>query len=153
MTLMEGQSLPTPPAPKSPRPSSLSFADVFPEPEIRRPEKSQDEAASPADPGTLKLRESGTSYVQSTHWEAVLVEIRGLKEVVADSKASSGSHLFYGPNRHATRDEILTAVPPRPIVDRLMSLHFDSYLITLCQYVQAFFPLAEALTVCCRPKS
>ena len=152
VTLMEGQSLPTPPAPKSPRPSSLSFADVFSE--IRRPKKSQDEAASPADPGTLKLRESGTSYVQSAHWEAILTKIRGLKEdLVTDSKAPPGSHLFYGPNRHATRDEILAAVPPRLVVDRLMALHFDSYIITPCQYIQAFFPLSEALTVCCRSHS
>lgn len=126
---MKGQSLPSPRAPKSPRPSSLSFADVFPE--IRRPKKSQDEAASPADPGTLEARESGTSYVQSVHWEAILTKIRGLKEdLVTDTKAPPGSHLFYGPNRHATRDEILAAVPPRPVVDRLMALHFDSYIIT-----------------------
>ncbi|KAL4935595.1 hypothetical protein BDV06DRAFT_125395 [Aspergillus oleicola] len=129
MTLMKGQSLPSPPAPTSPRPSSLSFADALPE--IRRPNESQDEAASPADPGTLKLRESGTSYVQSAHWEAILTKIRGLKEdLVTNSKAPPGSHLFYGPNRHATRDEILAAVPSRPVVDRLMALHFDSYIIT-----------------------
>ncbi|KAH8706035.1 putative Zn(II)2Cys6 transcription factor [Talaromyces proteolyticus] len=132
VTLMEGQSLPTPPAPKSPRTSSQSPADVFPE--IRTPKKPQDEAASPADPGTLKLRESGTSYIQSAHWEAILTKIRGLKEdLVTDSKAPPGSHLFYGPNRHATRDEILVAIPPRPVVDRLMALHFDSYIITPCQ--------------------
>ena len=142
VTLMEGQSPPSPPAPKSPRPSSLSFADVFPE--IRRPKKSQYEAAPPADPGTLKLRESGTIYVQSAHWEAILTKIRGLKEdLVTDSKAPPASHLFYGPNRHATRDEILAAVPPRPVVDRLMALHFDSYIITPCQYFQAFFPLSR----------
>ncbi|KAI2608018.1 putative Zn(II)2Cys6 transcription factor [Hypoxylon sp. NC1633] len=129
VTLMEGQSHQNPPALKSARPSSLSFADVVPE--TRRPKKSQDEAASPADPGTLKLRESGTSYVQSAHWEAILTKIRGLKEdLVTDGKAPLGSHLFYGPNRHATRDEILAAVPPRPVVDRLMALHFDSYIIT-----------------------
>ena len=141
---MKGQSLPNPS-----RPSSLSFTDVLPE--IRRPKKSQDEAASPADPGTLKLRESGTSYVQSVHWEAILTKIKGLKEdLIIDSKTTPGAHLFYGPNRHATRDEILDAVPPRPIVDRLMALHFDSYIVTQCQYIQAFFPLSEALTVCCR---
>jgi hypothetical protein len=131
VTLMEGQSsLPTPPAPKSPTPSSQrSFGYVFSE--SRRATVSQDEVASPADPGTLKLRESGTTYVQSAHWEAILTKIRGLKEdMVTVSKAPPGSHLFYGPNRHATRDEILAAVPPRPIVDRLMALHFDSYIIT-----------------------
>ncbi|RDW58365.1 hypothetical protein BP5796_12295 [Coleophoma crateriformis] len=120
VTLMKGQSLPSPPAPTPPRPSSL-FADVF----------SENEAASPTDPGILKLRESGTSYVQSAHWEAILTKIKGLKEdLVTDSNAPPGSHLFYGPNRHATRDEILAAVPPRPVVDRLMALHFDSYIIT-----------------------
>ncbi|KAM6529843.1 hypothetical protein FALCPG4_007969 [Fusarium falciforme] len=90
--------------------------------------------ATPADtenPGTLEVRESGTSYVQSVHWEAILTKIRGLREdLVTDSKAPPGSHLFYGPNRHATRDEILAAVPPRSVVDRLMALHFDSYIVT-----------------------
>lgn len=129
---MKGQSLPTPPAPKSQRSSSLSSADVLPE--IRRSKKSQDEATSPADPGTLNLRESGTSYVQSVHWEAILTKIRGLKEdLVTDSNCPPGSHLFYGPNRHATRDEIIAAVPPRPVVDRLLALHFDSYIVTQCQ--------------------
>jgi hypothetical protein len=137
---MKGQSLPTPPAQKSPRPSSPSFADVLPE--NQRPQGSQDETASATDPGTLKLRDSGTSYVQSSHWEAILTKIRGLKEdLVADSKTPLGSHLFYGPKRRATRDEILAAVPPRTVVDRLMALHFDSYLITPCQYIQASFPL------------
>ncbi|CAH0043433.1 unnamed protein product [Clonostachys solani] len=127
---MEGQSLPTPPgALKSPRTSLPSFEDELPE--IRRPKKSQHEAESPADPGTLKLRESGASYVQSAHWEAILTKIRGLKEdSVTDSRALPGSHLFYGPNRHATREEILAAIPPRQVVDRLMALHFDSYFVT-----------------------
>jgi hypothetical protein len=159
VTLMEGQSLPSAPASKSPRPSSLLFVDVFPE--IRGPKKPQDVAAYPADPGTLKLRESGTSYIQSAHWEAILLKIRSLEcpetfeeeGEFSECGSKAGSHLFYGPNRHATRDEILAAVPPRPVVDRLMSLHFDSYLITPCQYTQAFPPLSEALTVCCRSHS
>ncbi|KEF54839.1 uncharacterized protein A1O9_09281 [Exophiala aquamarina CBS 119918] len=129
MKLIEGQSLPSPPAPKSPRPGSLSFVDVFPD--TQGPKKFLDDAASPSDPGTLELRESGTSYIQSAHWEAILTKIRGLKEdLVTDSKTPPGSHLFYGQSRHATRDEILAAVPPRPVVDRLMALHFDSYIIT-----------------------
>ncbi|BCS17382.1 Zn(II)2Cys6 transcription factor domain-containing protein [Aspergillus puulaauensis] len=123
VTLMEGQPLPSLPTPNSPRPS-----DVFPHPE--RLNKSPDAAAAPADPGTLKLRESGTSYVQSVHWEAILAKIRGLKEDIVPDSNPPGSHLFYGPNRHATRDEILAAVPPRPVVDRLMALHFDSHIVT-----------------------
>lgn len=139
---MKGQQPPSPPAPKSPRPTSPSLTDVLPE--IPKPKKPQDEAPSPADPGTLEVRESGTSYVQSVHWEAILTKIRGLREdLVTDSKAPPGSHLFYGPNRHATRDEILAAVPPRSVVDRLMALHFDSYIVTPCQYIKSFFALSR----------
>lgn len=142
VTLMKGQSLPTPPASKSPRQSSLST--VGNSVETQRPTKAQDNAASSADPGTLELRESGTSYVQSGHWEAILAKIRGLKEdLVADSKDPRGSHLFYGPNRHATRAEILAAVPPRPVVDRLIALHFDSYIVTQCQCFPALFFLSS----------
>ncbi|KAK6373247.1 hypothetical protein LTS17_008266 [Exophiala oligosperma] len=131
VTLMKGQSLPDPHTPISPRPTnSLPSADVVFS-DTLGPKKSSDEAESPADPGTLNLRNSGTSYVQSVHWEAILTQIRGLKDdLVIDSKPPLGSHLFYGPNRHATRYEILTAVPPRPAVDRLMALHFDSYIVT-----------------------
>ena len=149
VTLMEGQSLPSPSAP-----SSVSFSDVFPQ--IGRPKKSQHETASPTDPGTLKVRESGTSYIQSVHWEAILSKVRGLKEdLVADSKVPPSSHWFYGPNRHVTREEILAAVPPRQVVDRLMTLHFDSYMITPRRYIplSLFFPFPRALTVCCSSHS
>lgn len=149
---MRSQPLPSLPLPKSPGSTSLSPADVIHE--SRRPKNSQDVAASAADPGTLKLRESGTSYVQSVHWEAILCKIRGLREdLVTNSNVPLGSHLFYGPNRHATRDEILAAVPPRPVVDRLMALHFDCYIVTQCQCVQSLFLLPEILTVARRSHS
>ncbi|KIW05761.1 uncharacterized protein PV09_03616 [Verruconis gallopava] len=129
VTLMESQSLPSPLAPISRRKSSFPSTDTLSD--IQGPKKSQNEGVSPADPGTLKLRQCGASYVQSAHWEAILTKIRGLKEdFVTNSKSPSGSHLFYGPHRHASQDEILAAVPPRPVVDRLMALHFDSYIIT-----------------------
>ncbi|KAL4995405.1 hypothetical protein BDV10DRAFT_196766 [Aspergillus recurvatus] len=93
ITLTKGQSPAAPPTPISP------FANVLAE------------DASPADPGTLKLRESGTSYVQSAHWEAILTKIRGLKEdLVSDSKPPP------------------TAVPPCSVVDCLITLYFDSYI-------------------------
>lgn len=117
---MEGQSPPSPPI-------GLS--------EMRNPKRTQGEATSPADPepGTLKFRGTGTSYVQSVHWEAILTKVKGLKEeLVTDGNAPSCSQFFYGQNRHATRDEILAAVPARPVVDRLMAVHFDSYMITPC---------------------
>ncbi|KIW13771.1 hypothetical protein PV08_08962 [Exophiala spinifera] len=128
LAFMNGQPLPPLPVPESPRARSLSSADGSPE--IQKPNETSEETLSPADPGTLNLCESGSSYVQSGHWEAILTKIRGLKEdLVTDSMPPLGSHLFYGPNRHANRDEILAAVPPRPVVDRLMALHFDAYIL------------------------
>lgn len=119
VTLMNGQ----------PRPNLLE-----PIPDIRRPRDLLDEAVTAKDPGTLNLRESGASYVQSGHWESVLTKVRGLRgDLITDSHTLPGSNLFYGPNPHATREEILAAVPSRPVVDRLMALHFDSYILTPCQ--------------------
>lgn len=138
MTLMRGQSLPTPPEQQAPGSDSLLSVDVLPNVGISK--SPQDEFESPADPGTLNLHDSGTSYVQSVHWEAILTKIKGLREdLIADSKAPPGSQLFYGPNRHASRDEILLAIPPRTVVDRLMALHFDSHFVTPCQYIYRLF--------------
>ena len=80
------------------------------------------------------MRESGTNYIQSVHWEAILTKISGLREdMVANNKALPGSQLFYGPGHQATREEILAALPPRPVVDRLMVIHFDRHFITSCR--------------------
>ena len=133
---MKGGSHPTPPASSSRR-SSLPFADLsLDQGSIKEP---QDDAILQSDPGTLKVGESGTSYVQSVHWEAILTKIKGLKEdLVTDSRSPPGSYLFYGLNRHASRDEILRAIPPRTVVDRLMALQLSSNVVTPCQYGQSF---------------
>jgi hypothetical protein len=127
---MKGKSVPIPLAENGfLNPSPISLATPSPQ----TPKQYQGAITSSNDPGTLHLRDSRTSYVQSAHWEAILAKVRGLKEdFVSDSKAPQGSCLFYGPNRHASRDEILAAVPSRPLVDRLMALHFDSCIVTTC---------------------
>lgn len=148
VTLMKGQSPSSPPRTRPSLATSPPITDPSPEMAELTPDHTEAVARSPADPGTLNLREFGSSYVQSAHWEAILTKIRGLKEdLVDDSKTSAGSHLFYGPNRHATREGILAAVPPRPMVDRLMALHFDAHIITPCQFIQAIVQLSRSLTV------
>jgi hypothetical protein len=107
---------------------------VSQQPWIRR--ESHREYETVTDPGTLYTHNSGTSYVQSGHWEAILDKIKGLKkDLIPKIKPPLGSQLFYGPSRYATRDEVLGALPPRPVVDRLLALHFDSYIITPCQCI------------------
>lgn len=113
--------------------SSISGPDAATITQVTSAEAEAD-VASPVDPGTLTVNDLGASYVQSSHWEAILLEVRGLKEdFISNSMAQTGgSSLFYGPSRHATRDEILAAVPTRSVVDRLMAVHFDYHLITPC---------------------
>ena len=131
VSLVKNQSVANPTVTDLPTPSSLP-ADVTPE--SHRP-GTRDQIPPAADPGTLKLRQSGANYVHGAHWEAVLDKVRGLKEDVAEHHVLSGSHMFYGPKRSASREEILAALPARPIVDRLVALHFDSFIITPCSYI------------------
>ncbi|CEJ91939.1 hypothetical protein VHEMI07621 [[Torrubiella] hemipterigena] len=93
-------------------------------------EKPTERETSSVDPGTLRVHQAGTFYMESGHWEDILTKIRGLTEDFVPDKVLPGSHLIYGPNHHSNRDDIVGAVPPRPVVDRLMALHFDSYIIT-----------------------
>jgi hypothetical protein len=89
--------------------------------------------AAAADAGILDQKQSST-YAQSVHWEAVLTKIRGLKnDLVIAARSSSCSGLLYGPSCHMSRDEILGALPPRMVVDRLLAFHFDSHFVTPCR--------------------
>ena len=37
-----------------------------------------------------------------------------------------GPELFFGKNKNATKDELVAAIPARPVVDRLMSKFFHT---------------------------
>lgn len=122
-----------PPQSVSPTPTTVELSrDVLLE--SGSPKRRENESIPPPDHGSLKFGDSGTSYVQSAHWEAILDGIKGLKEDLAtDHDIPRAPLLLYGANRHASRDEILAAIPPRPIVDRLLSQHFNSVDIIPCQ--------------------
>lgn len=95
--------------------------------------RSENKPLYPPDRGKLKLGDSETSYVQSAHWEAILAGIKGVREDLAtDLDIPNGPLLLYGANRQATREEILAAIPPRPVADRLLSDHFNSLEIIPC---------------------
>ena len=132
VTLMQGRSAPTPLGLETPEPSPSSFGDAVLRTQAFR--EVRDNSTCQTDTDVLELHRSGLSYIQSGHWEAILGKIRGLKEDLhVDGKVPSGSSLFYDPNRHATREDLLSAMPVRVVTDRLMALHFDSYMLTPCQ--------------------
>lgn len=94
-----------------------------------------------ADFVSLKLSESATTYVEGSHWTAVLDGISELKEqlpveevaapeivatVLPSNEGAPGPLLLYGGVKHATRDDLLAAIPVRAISDRLISTYFNA---------------------------
>lgn len=96
---------------------------------------------SPSDYGSLSIRDSGVAYVSSAHYGAILDSIAELKNQFAQEDDEEESapdpvqpqtkfplpHLLYSNcPMPGTRESILAAIPPRPVVDRLVSCWFNS---------------------------
>jgi hypothetical protein len=89
----------------------------------------------------MQLTSSGTSYVNSTHWAAILDEIADLKDHFENKENSTpssrppdapfpertGPRLLHGGTRLPPKEEILRAVPARQVADRLVSRYFSSF--------------------------
>ena len=92
--------------------------------------------------GRISLENHETSYVGSAHWTAILDSITELKdhfEDDADDHGLTDPHmeigqlppterpiLLFGSNKNASKLEILSGIPSRPIVDRLISGYFSA---------------------------
>lgn len=99
-------------------------------------------SSSPSDHGSMRIHSHGANYVGSAHWAAVLDSISDLKDryemeeearmIVAGESArhdSPGPRLLYEPVQ-ANKAGILASLPPRPVVDRLVSRYFNSLSLT-----------------------
>ncbi len=115
--------------------------------DIERPLAAREETqlevpASPSDYGTIRVQESGSSYVSSAHWVAVLDSIAQLRDHfvhedqmnahVSDpgqlqqaNPALLRPQLLYGCSVHVTLGSILQAIPPRSVVDRMVFRYFN----------------------------
>ncbi|KAL7624605.1 hypothetical protein AAE478_006172 [Parahypoxylon ruwenzoriense] len=98
-------------------------------------------SVEPSECGTLTNSPAGVSYVDSAHWTALLDGISELKDCIPDT-SEPGYHYYipslvepdYGPSpqllygrfAQASKGEILSTVPKRPVVDRLMSRFFNT---------------------------
>lgn len=101
---------------------------------------------SPSDYGTIRMSKSGPSYANNTHWLAILDSITELREHVAldnpgqepvlqqhaplirfglDTRPTPRPRLLYECSVQPSLSSILQAVPPRPVVDRLVSRYFN----------------------------
>ena len=104
-------------------------------------ENTTDDTSSRFDYGSMKLSNSGASYVNSAHWAAVLDRIAELKDHFEKEEEThvarrlsdppypdlTGPQLLYGCLQYATKEEILASVPTRSVVDRLVSRYFNSF--------------------------
>ncbi|KAI5864023.1 hypothetical protein GGS23DRAFT_562623 [Durotheca rogersii] len=98
-----------------------------------------DTSGEPSDSGTLTNTPAGPSYADGAHWTALLDGISELKEYLQENN-EAGYHyhipphvmpdygpspeLLYGRFTQATKGEILSTVPKKPVADRLISKFF-----------------------------
>ncbi|KAL4911992.1 hypothetical protein BDW62DRAFT_36209 [Aspergillus aurantiobrunneus] len=88
--------------------------------------------------GKLLVKDTGTSYIDSAHWKAILEEINEFKESLQDSDGLSdedteddGSNnneptIWFGISKPLSKEELLSDIPPRQITDRMVSYYLIS---------------------------
>jgi hypothetical protein len=96
---------------------------------------------SPSDHGTMSIRSARLSYVGSFHWAAVLDSINELRnhlahaqeeyainltpDLVSSPTSFPKPQLLYHGTFHETPVSIIKSIPPRSVVDRLVSRYFN----------------------------
>lgn len=130
-------------------PSEAMYSHTDPTPsesgnhEARPPASRTDEiqrqvSPSPSDYGSIRIQKSAISYVSSAHWAAVLDSIAGLRDHFEQDDESHNldsdmlqpsfpsPHLLYGwCPPYVNPASILECLPPRAVVDRLVSRYFN----------------------------
>lgn len=101
-------------------------------------------SASPPGLGRIKVSTSSTRYVSNAHWAAVLDGISDLKDHFEKEDDSpqpeyASPKLLYGSLNHASKSEILSSIPPRPVVDRLVSRYFNALDMAPGRSIAVFF--------------
>ncbi|KAH7234489.1 fungal-specific transcription factor domain-containing protein [Fusarium solani] len=106
--------------------------------------------------GNLNTSTGAPSYVSSTHWVAILDSISEMKNEVQSESDNPSPHsddspardpvekpaLLFGHQGSISREDVLAAMPPRPVVDRLVSEYFtdlDMMPHIACLHTPTFF--------------
>jgi hypothetical protein len=90
----------------------------------------------PDTPDRVELDHDATSYTNSSHWLNILDGITELRDELdriaivssydGPGPDTSGPDLLFGRQRHATKNEILAAIPPKAEADQLIHSYFTS---------------------------
>ncbi|KAI0447629.1 fungal-specific transcription factor domain protein [Xylaria telfairii] len=106
---------------------------------ITAPGPHRDVSPAPSDHGSIRIQQTVISYVSSSHWAAVLDSITDLRTYFAQEedphpRASDPlqplnkfpkPQLLYSGFKDETPASIVKSLPPRPMVDRLISRYFN----------------------------
>ncbi|KAL4800567.1 fungal-specific transcription factor domain-containing protein [Aspergillus venezuelensis] len=78
--------------------------------------------------GRIQVGETSTSYVSGAHWAALQHSIAEIRECLDDDTAinTDGPALLVGLCPPANKEDFLAIVPPKAVVDRLVSRFFNS---------------------------
>ncbi|KAI1132608.1 fungal-specific transcription factor domain protein [Nemania abortiva] len=102
-------------------------------------EPPRDVSPTPSDNGSIRIQQATVSYVNSSHWAAVLDSIADLRSHLAQEEETHTRipdplqpqtsfpkpQLLYGCLMYETSASIIKSLPPRPVVDRLVSRYFN----------------------------
>ncbi|KAL2825464.1 fungal-specific transcription factor domain-containing protein [Aspergillus cavernicola] len=93
----------------------------------------------PGQTGKLLVKETGTSYIDSAHWKAILEEINEFKESLRDTDELSDEEtlqdedsnddaptIWFGLGKPISKEELLSDIPSRLITDRMVSYFLTS---------------------------
>jgi hypothetical protein len=113
----------------------------------------EDTECTTAEHGSIRIQAHGVTYVSSVHWAAVLHSISELKghyekeeevRMIGNGdhvpRCSPGPRLLYEPV-YATKADILTSMPTRAAVDRIIARYFIAQGVT--PGMQLFLYLGE----------
>jgi len=102
----------------------------------------------------MRLHSHGANYVGGVHWAAILDSISELNDTYETEReaavltssdyvphSSPGPRLLYEPVQ-ATKDEIISSIPARAVVDRMVARYFNTQDVapgTVHYYCQSFY--------------
>jgi hypothetical protein len=104
-----------------------------------KPEAEHPVGASPSEHGSINIRRARPSYVSSSHWAAIFDSITELRSHFSQEEDALDQptnlalpqisvprpQLLYGGLAYETPMSIMKSIPPRPVVDRLISRYFN----------------------------
>ncbi|KAI1743174.1 fungal-specific transcription factor domain protein [Xylaria scruposa] len=106
---------------------------------LATPKTQRHVSPTPSDVGSIKIQQMTVSYVNGSHWAAVLDSIADLRNHLAQEEetyprdsdplqlptSSPKPQLLYRHPVYETKSSIIKSLPPRPVVDRLVSRYLN----------------------------